>query len=176
MNIGIEQMADGGSGGGGGGNADSVSEVYTPRKQLYVGCSLTHAPEDFKADVEAAKAALREDNWEVMEFLGLTAGTAEDVYRQDILTNVAECDGFVGIVDEPSIGLGWELGAAVMHYRKPSLAVAHVDSRITRLLLGAPGHNPNMRFRTYEDMATDVPAIVAEEFAFLKGALEQARQ
>jgi len=151
-------------------------DISIVKNQLYVGCSLTYAPEEFKASVEATKAALREDNWRVMEFLGLTAGTPDDVYNQDILTNVATCDGFVGIVDEPSIGLGWELGAAVMHYRKPSLALAHTDSRITRLVLGAPGHNLNLRFRTYENMVEEVPAIVAEEFAFLKGALAQVRE
>ena len=153
----------------------SPEDITVVKNKLYVGCSLTHASEDFKQDVENTKNVLREEDWEVMEFLGLTAGTSADVYNQDILTNVANCDGFVGIVDEPSLGLGWELSAAVTHYRKPSLAVAHVDSRITRLVLGAPAYNPNFRFRTYESMAEDVPDIVAEEFSFLKGALQRVR-
>ncbi len=153
----------------------SPEDVSVIKNRLYVGCSLTYASEDFKQDVENTKAALREDDWQVMEFLGLTAGTAADVYKQDILTNVSGCDGFVGIVDEPSIGLGWELGLAVGHYHKPSLAVAHVDTRVTRLVIGAPDYNPNLRFRTYRNMAEDIPEIVAEEFAFLKGAFGQIR-
>lgn len=133
-------------------------------KQLYVGCGLTLASEEFKADVKTTKQKLRDlYDWDVMEFLGLTAGSNEDVYQTDILENVATCSAFVGILDEPSFGLGWEFRDATI-LKKPSLALAHVGSKITRLALGAPAFNPTMRFRRYENMVEDVPAIVAEEF------------
>ncbi len=143
------------------------------KKKIYVGCSLTTAPEEFKENVEEVKDRLRSD-WEVMEFLGLVAGTPEDVYQKDIIENVGGCDAFVGICDEPSIGLGMEIQAATA-LQKPTLAVAHVDSRVTRLILGAPAFNPTMAFRRYENMVEDVPRIVAEEFEVVCNAVVIAR-
>lgn len=137
-----------------------------PKKQLYVGCGLTQASDEFKQEVEDTKHALRDD-WDVMQFLGLTAGTEVDVYRTDIIENVGSCAAFVAIVDEPSIGLGYELCRAA-YLGKPVLAVAHKDSKITRLVLGAPSFHDNFEFRRYEDMVEDVPAIISEEFAAFK--------
>lgn len=128
--------------------------------KLYVGCGLTFAPESFKDEVERTKDALRAD-WEVMEFLGLTAGTAADVYRQDIIVNVGTCDAFIGICDEPSTGLGWELSTAVRKW-KPTLATAQVGTKITRLVEGAPSFNPTMTLMTYENMSEDIPRMAAE--------------
>jgi hypothetical protein len=127
--------------------------------KLYVGCGLTLASEQFKDNVGRLKERLRRD-WDVMEFLGLVAGNAADVYRTDILENVHSCDAFVGVCDEPSIGLGWELAEAT-GLQKLVLAVAHVDSKVTRLVLGAPAYNPNFTFQYYEDMIQDVPRIAA---------------
>jgi hypothetical protein len=89
-------------------------DLLIPKKQLYVGCGLTHAPEEFKAQVEETKLRLG-DEWDVMQFLGLVAGTAADVYEQDILTNVHGCDAFTAICDEPSLGLGYETDRAVTY-------------------------------------------------------------
>ncbi|HSX53164.1 MAG TPA: hypothetical protein VLF90_02220 [Patescibacteria group bacterium] len=138
------------------------------KKKLYVGCGLTLAPQAFKDEVERTKEELGRD-WEVMQFLGTTAGTEVDVYEVDIIRNVGNCDAFVGVMDEPSWGLGWESHEAV-EKGKPTLLVAHVASKITRLALGAP-HFVDMSFRRYEDMIRDVPEIVREEFA---GILNQA--
>ncbi len=96
--------------------------------------------------------------------MGLVDGTEEDVYQRDIVENVGGCDAFLGIVDEPSWGLGWESCEAVRVQKKPSLIVAHVGSRVTRLALGAPAFNPTLEFRRYENMIEDVPRIVAEVF------------
>ncbi|MBI4033469.1 hypothetical protein HY379_00540 [Candidatus Saccharibacteria bacterium] len=143
------------------------------KKKIYVGCSLTLASEAFKENAEEVKDRLRSD-WDVMEFLGLVAGTEVDVYQKDIVENVGGCDAFLGICDEPSIGLGWELREATA-LQKPTLAVAHVDSRVTRLVLGAPAFNPTMAFRRYENMVEDVPKIVAEEFEVVRNAVVIAR-
>lgn len=137
-------------------------EVNNDVRKLYVGCGLTHAPQEFKDDVEALKDRLAEE-WEVMQFLGTTAGTEIDVYQRDIVENVGECDAFLGIVDEPSWGLGWESREAVM-LGKPALLVAHAASKVTRLALGAP-HFVDISFRRYENLVQDVPGIVREEFA-----------
>lgn len=136
---------------------------FSEMKKLYVGCSLTRAPETFKNEVEELKDRLR-SSWEVMEFLGLVAGNEIDVYQRDIVENVGGCDAFLGVCDEPSIGLGWELREATM-LKKPTLAIAHIGSKVTRLVLGAPAFNPTLSFRRYENMVEDVPKIVIEEFA-----------
>jgi hypothetical protein len=137
------------------------------KKKLYVGCGLTLAPQEFKDEVEELKAELARD-WSVLQFLGTTAGTEIDVYEKDIIENVGGCDAFVGVMDEPSWGLGWETREAVLQ-AKPSLLVAHIGSRITRLALGAPHFNPILSFRRYENLVQDVPEIVREEFAEVLG-------
>ena len=143
------------------------------KKKLYVGCGLTLAPEAFRGTVEELKDELRTD-WDVMEFLGTVKGTEVDVYQKDIIENVGGCDAFLGICDEPSIGVGWEMSSATSLLR-PTLAVAHANSRITRMVLGAPAFNPTMVFRRYEDMIEDVPRIVAEEFTVVSNGVVLAR-
>ena len=81
-------------------------------KKLYVGCSLTLAPESFRQSVEELKNKLRAD-YEVFDFLGLVKGTAKDVYEWDIHHCVAKCDLFLAVCDYPSLGLGYEMGVAV---------------------------------------------------------------
>ena|SRR3989344_3933673 len=143
------------------------------KKKLYVGCGLTLAPEDFRERVEEVKDRLRA-NWDVMEFLGTVKGTEVDVYQKDIIENVGGCDAFLGICDEPSFGLGWEMSEATS-LLKPTLAVAQIDARITRMALGAPAFNPTMVFRRYEDMVEDVPRIIAEEFTVVSNGVVLAR-
>lgn len=126
--------------------------------QLYVGCSLTLAPEAFKQEVENLKHALRSRGYEVFDFVGLVNGTPKDVYGWDIGHCVRDCDIFIGICDEPSIGLGWELGEAV-RLGKPVLAAAHVDATVTRLVLGAAETESNMRFERYKHLTDLLPLV-----------------
>jgi hypothetical protein len=120
--------------------------------KVYFGCSLTHAPEDFKNEIEQFKEKLRKElGVEVFDFLGLIAGTSEDVYNYDIHRNVEICDIFIGDCTYPSIGLGWELGTAVEKRNIPVLAIAHSSAKVTRLVKGAEcSKNPLYRFITYE--------------------------
>ena len=127
------------------------------RSKLYVGCSLTQAPEAFKDEVKQFKDGLR-GQYDVFDFVGLTGGTAADVYNWDIGHCVRDCDAFIAICDYPSIGLGWELGEATNH-NKPILAVAHERSTVTRLVLGAAAVEPNVRFERYIDLADIVPFV-----------------
>lgn len=140
----------------------SRGELTVAKKKLYVGCGLTLAPQEFKDQVEGLKDELSHE-WEIMQFLGTTAGTAADVYRVDIIENVGGCDAFVGIADEPSFGLGWEAREAVLQ-GKPALLVAQAASMVTRMAIGAPDF-VDISFRRYNDMVADVPGIVREEFA-----------
>ena len=127
------------------------------RKKLYIGCSLTQAPETFKNNVSEFKDGLRQQ-YEVFDFVGLTGGTEADVYNWDIGHCVRDCDGFVAICDYPSIGLGWELGEA-NKLDKPILAVAHERSSVTRLVLGAAAVEPNICFERYNDLAEVTPLV-----------------
>lgn len=129
--------------------------------KLYIGCSLTQAPEEFKQKVEHAKDTLR-TKYEVLDFIGLVNGTANDVYMHDIHTCVATCDVFVAIVDLPSIGLGYELGVAVEKLEKPTLILAHTDAKVTRLVIGI--EKPFVKMVRYTD-PSEIPALVG---AFVK--------
>ncbi|HSX35266.1 MAG TPA: hypothetical protein VLF62_06515 [Candidatus Saccharimonadales bacterium] len=129
-------------------------------KQLYVGCSLSHAPEAFKTAVEDLKNALRAKGYVVFDFVGLVNGTSKDVYNWDIGHCVGDCDALIAICDEPSIGLGYEMNEAI-RLKKPVLAVAHTDALVTRLVLGAAEVEPNLRFERYSKLA-DVAELVDE--------------
>ena len=141
-----------------------MGEQSAPRAKLYVGCSLSHASEAFKASVEELKEALRDRGYEVFNFLGLVDGTERDVYELDIQHNVAECDALIAICDEPSIGLGWEMAVAAK-LNKKVLAVAHTDAKVTRLVLGAAEVEPHMRFGRYDNLVADVPGLVDQLFS-----------
>jgi len=125
-------------------------------KKLYVGCALTHASEEFKAGVESVKDELRKD-FEVLDFLGLVAGTAQDVYQWDIHNCVEKCDIFVAITDHPSLGLGYEMATAVEKLGKPTLALAHTDAKIGRIVLGI--EQPHYSFERYNSLS-DIPRLV----------------
>ena len=141
-----------------------MSATTERKAQLYVGCSLTTAPEEFKSAVERLKGVLREQGYGVFDFVGLVNGTPKDVYEYDIGHCVQNCDAFIAICDEPSLGLGWELGRAT-DLGKPVLAVAHRDSKITRLVLGAAEVEPNLQFARYDDLARDVPPLIGAMLA-----------
>ena len=127
-------------------------EFVKPR--IYIGCALTHAPEEFKREVELLKTSLRMDGYKLLEFLGLVAGTERDVYRWDIHHCVATCDFFVAICDHTSIGLGYELAVAVEKLKLPVLAVAHRDAKVTRMILGIESRRYEFkRYDTLDDVA-----------------------
>jgi hypothetical protein len=119
------------------------------KKKIYVGCALTQAPQEFRDSVESLKDALREE-FEILDFIGLVGGTATDVYHYDIHHCTAKCEMFLAICDFPSIGLGYELSFAIEKRGIKTLAVAHKDAKITRLVLGIDA--PRFEFRRYEDI------------------------
>ncbi|MFA5000204.1 MAG: hypothetical protein WC545_02500 [Patescibacteria group bacterium] len=130
---------------------------------LYVGCALTHATEEFKKNVQALKEKLKKV-CKVLEFIGLVDGTARDVYNHDINVCVHGCDLFVGICDQASIGLGYELATQVEDRKMPALGVAHINSKVTRLVLGID--KPNFEFQTYEDF-NDLYSIIIKKLETL---------
>lgn len=128
------------------------------RASLYVGCSLTQASEEFKEAVEQFKVSLREQGYEVFDFLGLVNGSEADVYNWDIGHCVKDCDALIAICDYPSFGLGCELMEAT-RLGKSVLAAAHDEAKVTRLVLGMAEVEPNVRFMRYSNLADVIPVL-----------------
>ncbi|MDO8591902.1 MAG: hypothetical protein Q7R60_03215 [bacterium] len=135
-----------------------MAKTAKNKKRLYIGCALTEAPQDFKNAVEQLKKGLRAEGYEVFDFVGLIAGTPVDVFNWDIGHCVKDCEALIAICDYPSIGLGYELAEAV-RLKKPILALAHRDSRVTRLVLGAAEVLPSFSFQRYDELKGVLPVI-----------------
>ena len=131
--------------------------------KLYIGCSLTHAPEEFTDMVENLKVLLRKE-YEVLDFLGLEkdspTSTPTDVYKWDIQKCVSMCDMFVSICDCPSIGLGYEMATALEKYSKPILGLAMEKSKVSRLVIGID--HPMYAFKYYKTQE-DIIALIKEK-------------
>lgn len=102
-------------------------------KKIYIGCSLTHAPEEFKNAIEELKVTLRK-MYDVMDFVGLEKGTPQSVFESD-KDNVIQCDLFIAECSHPSLGLGFEIATAYFH-NKPTLILARNDAKVSRMILG----------------------------------------
>lgn len=142
----------------------------TKRGALYVGCALTHAPQEFRDEVRDTKEILRKEHGiDVLEFVGLEGGTEEDVYRWDVIECVGKCSAFVGVYGYPGDGLGYE--TAVANARGiPRLGVAHKDAKVSRLITGSAMHH-GYPFIRYEDMRNEVPLLVVRHFVELQQVL-----
>jgi hypothetical protein len=128
--------------------------------KVYVGCSLTHAPQEFRDSVENLKNRLKEI-CQVLAFKGLSdSNLPHDVYVHDIIGCVHECDLLVAICDYPSLGLGWEMSVQAEVKKGPVLAVAHKDSKISKLVLDP--RLPGYEFHRYENLCEDVYNLVLE--------------
>lgn len=116
------------------------------KKKIYIGCALTHAPEEFKAEIEELKSELRKD-YEVLDFVGLEKGTAQDVFEWDTKC-VKTCDLFVADCTYPAIGLGVEIGVALEN-NKNLLLIAQTQAKVTRQVLGI--NHPKSTFKRYNN-------------------------
>lgn len=139
-------------------------------KSLYIGCALTHAPEQFRNDVSGLKQILREEHGiNVLDFVGLENGTEVDVYQWDILECVSKCNAFLGIYGYPGDGLGYE--TTIANARGiPRLGVAHENAKVSRLILGSAQYH-DYPFERYRDMHQDIPRLVIREFIEIHNVL-----
>ena len=103
---------------------------------IYVGMPLTHATHQFreKFGVQLPRV-LERAGFSVIPFVGLTDGTAEDVYALDTL-RARDADFMLAICDMPSIGLGIEL-AERLSARKPLVIAWKRGTIISRMVTGA---------------------------------------
>lgn len=131
------------------------------RSKLYVGCALTHADEKFRSGVEKLKKNLRAEGYDVLDFLWVLDDdpTPKQVFDWDIGHCVKDCDAFIAICDYPSLGLGYETAEAV-NRKKPVLALAHKDSKVTRLIRGAADVVKDFKFEVYGDIERDIVPMV----------------
>ena len=123
-------------------------------KKIYLACSLTHAPEDFKNHIAKLKDSLRH-KYEVTDFLGLELGTPQDVFKHDI-GGVKTCDLLLADCSHPSTGLGFEIATALYNH-KPVLGVAHGDAEVSRFILGI--NNPLFSLVRYRDTDEVLDAV-----------------
>lgn len=125
--------------------------------KLYVGCALNGAPSEFIDAVAALKDTLRTD-YDVLDFVGLgTDATPQHIFDFD-RKQVTDCDVFLAICDEVSTGLGVELGIAT-ELKKPTLAVTHVDTHISAMVVG--NTERTYSFKHYTKLS-DIPALLAD--------------
>jgi len=129
------------------------------RKKIYIGCSLTNAPEAFLGDIKRLKEALYQAGYEMLDFVGTVDGTAEQVVHTDI-SCVLTSDLFLAITTYPSIGLGVELGVAAQA-RKQVIAAGKKGEKATRMVLGLHVHNLNYKYVEYEDILDLIPVVHA---------------
>jgi nucleoside 2-deoxyribosyltransferase len=116
---------------------------------VYVGCALKKSSEEYRDFVTEFKSSLQDlPDINVMEFLGLTAGTATDVYTVD-LGNVRDCDAMIAMIDEPSIGLGMEIQYATS-LKKQLLCLNRTGNDVTRMVIGA-SELGLLNLETYDD-------------------------
>ncbi len=135
------------------------------KRKIYIGCSLTHSPQEFKDLVTKLKGELSSE-YEILEFLGLEKGTPADVYKADILQGITRSDFLVALCDYPSIGLGYEMATALEKYSKPTLGLAHVDAKVTRFVEGID--HPMYTFKRYTFIEEIISSIKEKELKHFK--------
>ncbi len=128
-------------------------------KKIYVGCALstidTESGAKLNIKVNKLKQDLRNKGFEVVEFIGYPPkGTPREVYVHDIKDCMYKADAMLAICDHPSTGMGYELGVAVEKQGMPVYATAHIDSKVSNLILGID--HPKYLFERYKNLE-DVP-------------------
>jgi hypothetical protein len=127
---------------------------------VYVACSLTHAPIAFRESVEIFKDKLR-SVCNVLCFLGIDGHPPHKIYHFDVHECVCKSDLVVAICDLPSIGLGMEIGTQIEARKMPCLAIAHKKSKVTDMIVDT--RQPGSEFRRYNNLLKDGMKIVIKK-------------
>ncbi len=147
---------------------------------LYVGCGLTHAPQEFKDSIAAFKDELRKIPWiTLLDFVSPLNGDAWktmnslQVYHNDIHECVKNSHVFIADVSYASIGLGWELGTSVEKHQKRTIMCLKEDMTFSHLPNGAPQHsnNPALTLKTYKESITELVSYLIEELKIIHAQL-----
>ncbi len=118
--------------------------------KIYVWCSLTHASEEFRKNIEELKNKLRKKHI-VFDFVWLEKWTNEDVYKWD-RNCVKTCDLMIAECSYPSLWLWYELWLGVEIWKK-IIAFAQKDALVTRMILWINKENFSFsRYRDFDDL------------------------
>ena len=139
-----------------------------PSPKIYLGCSLTQAPEDFLQGIVDLKSQIKE-KYELIEFFSDPLSVNQQSTELEICQRIYEfdkncvesCDLMIAEVSYPSIGLGMELAFAVTN-NKPILAVAKNNAKVSRMIMGIC--HPKFQFIRYDD-TKEIPAILDQFIA-----------
>ncbi len=131
-------------------------------RKVYIGCGLTHAPPEFRAEIEGFKINVK-SFCTVLSFLGLGDFPPYEIYRYDIHDCVMRCCLMVAVCDHPATGLGYEMATQVEARGMPCLAIAREGSLVSDLIIDT--RQPGFEFRRYRDLRTDGATLVADKLA-----------
>jgi nucleoside 2-deoxyribosyltransferase len=143
----------------------------------YVGCGLTHAPEQYRQEIIQFKDMLREVSWiKVLDFWS-TAGREDlspeeracDIYHTDIHQCVGTASVIIADLTYPSTGLGWELGTSIEKHQIPAFMCAKEGALVSHLPIGASLHeiNTNVTFTRYMESIVELIPFFLEELSLL---------
>ena len=127
---------------------------------VYVACSLTNAPEEFRQMVYSFQDDLAKV-CRVLRFLGLTNHSGRETYNYDIKTCVDMADLLVGIADFPSTGFGWELCHQCEVKGGPAIVLAYNQANVTKFILDPDV--PDYRLVRYGNLRKEGVEIVANK-------------
>lgn len=117
--------------------------------KVYIGCSLTHSPQDFKNKIDKFKSRLRK-HVEILDFLGLNAPSAKVAFDWDI-SCVKNADLVIFDLTHESIGAGIEWGVA-MQLNKPIITLAQKNTTVSRFPFGYDAENHfSYRYESHKD-------------------------
>ena len=123
-------------------------KTKTPEEvRIYIGCPLSGTTAEYRESIEKFKKRL-ELHFSVLHFAGLNNGSPEEIVKYD-LQQIRDCDLFVGICDQTSLGLGIEIGTA-NSLGKPTLLVAK-DENVSAMIRGNYVENLACDFRVYKN-------------------------
>ncbi len=123
-------------------------------KTIYVGCGLTHAPQEYKDEIEKLKKTLGQ-KYSIIDFREPENGTNQDVFEHNS-AGAKNCDLMVADCSHPSIGLGFEIATALNSHR-PVLGVAHKSANVSRFVLGI--NSPLFSLIRYQSMDEVMDAV-----------------
>jgi hypothetical protein len=124
---------------------------------IYIGMALTHATAAFRERFGTLlPQRITERGFQVTRYMGLTDGTARDVYVHD-MEAVRSADYMLAICDSPSLGLGMEIAERI-NVQKPLLVAWKQGEVLSRMLSGAIGahHIPYCVYRDLDDIVREL--------------------
>ncbi|MCC6198694.1 hypothetical protein IT401_00540 [Candidatus Nomurabacteria bacterium] len=123
--------------------------------KVYVGCGLTHAPQEYRLMIASFKERLAKESWlQVLEFVTpnsvLPKPDAHHIYLNDIHECVGTADAMIGDLTYPSTGLGWELGTAIEKRGIRTLLSFQKGALVSHLPIGAVQANEHVTLHSWE--------------------------